>query len=283
VVLDVAFAAGAQWKKQTKPFLDALGERLIRYVDHHVHKDAWPLYQNDARFVLVPNKQAHACPELVTPALVKAAGPIDAVVAHCDFDGAIAAAKWLCAGREPYPGADEDARAVDSPGRGHRLTEQGARYAYAMDEASARYEREQQLPFMTKLTEAIAQRDSDPALDDEVDTLSRAARVAEDRDRARAKAHGEQRGQVFLVRVDDKQDNRSRRNLLMYAEEHARIGALLEPDPQGGHWLYAATFDESLDLEDVDGFAGGRSDFRFARAHKGGGDLIEALEQYAKR
>ena len=51
----------------------------------------------------------------------------------------------------------------------------------------------------------------------------------------------------------------------------------------GGHWLYAATFDEALDLEEVDGFAGGRSDFRFARAHGGGGDLIDALEKYAAR
>jgi hypothetical protein len=283
VVVDVAFAAGTQWKTKTKPFLDALGARLAKYVDHHVHKDAWPLYSNDPRFLLVPNKQAHACPELVSEALVREVGAVDAIVAHCDFDGAIAAAKWLNQGREPWPGADEDARAIDSPGRGHVLSAPGARIAYAMDEASARYEREQQTEFMTRVTRAIAERTSTPALDDEIDTLGAAARAAETADRAFASTEGTSMdGAVFLVRAKQKLDNRSRRNLLMFGEERARIGALLEPDPQGGHWLYAATFDEQLDLEDVDGFAGGRSDFRFARAHAGGGDLIDALVAYAK-
>lgn len=283
VVVDVAFAAGTQWKTKTRPFLEALGDRLAKFVDHHVHKDAWPLYANDPRFVLVPNKQAHACPELVTEALVNEVGKVDSIVAHCDFDGAVAAAKWLRGGREPWPGADEDARAIDSPGRGHALTEGGARFAYAMDEASARYEREQQIDFMTRATRAIENGETTPALDDELDALAAGARAAESRDRAHAAAHGEALSDaVFLTRVSEKLDNRSRRNLLLYAEEHARIGALLEPDPQGGHWLYAATFDEGLDLEDVAGFAGGRSDFRFARAHAGGKDLLDALVAYVR-
>lgn len=284
VVVDVAFAAGAQWKSKTKPFLDALGDRLAKYVDHHVHKDAWPLYASDPRFMLVPNKIAHACPELVTEALVRDVGAVDAVVAHCDFDGAIAAAKWLSGGREPWAGADEDARAIDSPGRGHTLTEVGARIAYAMDEASAHFERGPQTEFMSRVTRAIVARESTPGLDDEIDTLARAARAAEARDRAIAAERGTALSpEVFLVRVDEKLDNRSRRNVLLFSEERARIGCLLEPDPQGGHWLYAATFDETLDLEDVDGFAGGRSDFRFARAHAGGADLMDALVAYARR
>ena len=86
---------------------------------------------------------------------------------------------------------------------------------------------------------------------------------------------------VFVVRVPTKVDNRTRRNLLLFAEEHARIGALYEPDPQGGAWLTAATFDERIDLERVEGFDGGRSDYRFARAHKGGHDLVAALNAYA--
>ena len=42
------------------------------------------------------------------------AGPIDTVVCHVDFDGLASAAKWIRGGTEPYPGADDDARAVDT-------------------------------------------------------------------------------------------------------------------------------------------------------------------------
>lgn len=280
-MLDVAFAAGGQWKSKTRVFIDALGPRLVRFVDHHEHKDAWRHYKDDPRFLLVPNKIAHACPELVTPEVVQAAGPVDHIIAHADFDGAIAAVKWLRGGKEPWPGADEDARAVDSPGRGHTLSEQGARIALAMDEASARYDREKQLAFMTNVTTAVVEGSFEPALDDEIDLLGRAAREAEVTARVLGDRHGalEAPG-VFVIRLDEKPDNRTRRNLLMYAEEKARVGAVHEPDPAGGAWIIAATFDESLDLEKVEGFEGGRSDYRFARAHEGGRDLIEALSRY---
>lgn len=282
VALDVAFAASGQWKSKTKKLIDALGDRLVLWLDHHEHKEGWAAYQGDARFVLVPNKIAHACPELVTPARVAAAGVVDAIMAHADFDGALAAAKWLKAGLEPWPGADEDARAVDSPGRGHALSERGARIAYAFDEASASYKQGRELELLSKVTRAIVEGQFDPALDDELDGLARAARAAEQQARALAASRGARYASgLFLVRLDDKPDNRTRRNLLMFAEEQAAIGALLEPDPQGGHWLIAATFDERLDLADVDGFEGGRSDYRFARAHGGGDDLLAALAAYA--
>lgn len=282
VALDVAFAASGQWKSKTKKLIDALGDRLVLWLDHHEHKEGWAAYQGDARFVLVPNKIAHACPELVTPARVAAAGVVDAIMAHADFDGALAAAKWLKGGLEPWPGADEDARAVDSPGRGHALSERGARIAYAFDEASASYKQGRELELLSKVTRAIVEGQFDPALDDELDGLARAARAAEQQARALAASRGARYASgLFLVRLDDKPDNRTRRNLLMFAEEQAAIGALLEPDPQGGHWLIAATFDERLDLADVDGFEGGRSDYRFARAHGGGDDLLAALAAYA--
>jgi hypothetical protein len=67
-VVDVAFAGGDNFEKSTVPFLDALGDRLAIWIDHHEHPVGWARYQNDARFVLVPNQVAHACPELVTPA-----------------------------------------------------------------------------------------------------------------------------------------------------------------------------------------------------------------------
>src|SRR6266850_7233968 len=51
---------------------------------------------------------------MVTPELVRQTGPIDSILTHVDLDGLYAAAKWILGGNEPYPGADDDARAVDT-------------------------------------------------------------------------------------------------------------------------------------------------------------------------
>ncbi len=280
VVVDVAFAAGNQFKSKTKPFIDALGPRLVRWVDHHEHRIAWPQFKDDPRFLLVVNKKAHACPELVTPAVVQAAGQVDVLVAHCDFDGALSAVKWCRGGVEPWPGADEDARAIDSPGRGHTTTPQGVRIAGAMDEASARFERKEQLEFMTRCFDALVDGEEPLGLASEIDELAAAAKRAEDEGKETAKSGKEEAPGVFVVRLPGKVDNRMRRNLLLEAEARAPIGALFEPDPTGGAWLTAATFDESLDLEDVKGFEGGRSDYRFARVEKGGVEGVAALGAY---
>jgi len=116
VVLDLAFAAetsGGGFDKVTKPFIDALGPRLARWVDHHDHTRHAD-YANDARFVLSTKQEHGACPEMVTEALVKDTGPVDTIVCHTDFDGLASAAKWMRGGKEPYPGADDDARAIDT-------------------------------------------------------------------------------------------------------------------------------------------------------------------------
>lgn len=117
VVLDVAFAAagagGASFEKTTKPFIDGLGDRLAMWIDHHDHQKH-ALYAHDARFLLRTKAEHGACPEMVTPALVERAGPVDTICCHTDFDGLCAAAKWVRGGDEPYPGADDDARAIDT-------------------------------------------------------------------------------------------------------------------------------------------------------------------------
>jgi hypothetical protein len=117
VVLDIAFAAtvgtSVSYELTTKPFLDALGDRLAAWVDHHDH-ERHAQFAGDPRFVLATKAQHGACPEMVTPELVRQTGPIDCIVAHVDLDGLYAAAKWILGGNEPYRGADEDARAVDT-------------------------------------------------------------------------------------------------------------------------------------------------------------------------
>jgi len=117
VVLDVAFAAtvgtSISFDLVTRPFLDDLGDRLAAWVDHHDH-ERHADFRGDARFVLCTKAEHGACPEMITPELVRQVGPIDSICAHVDLDGLYAAAKWILDGREPYPGADDDARAIDT-------------------------------------------------------------------------------------------------------------------------------------------------------------------------
>ena len=117
VVLDVAFAATigstVSFDKVTRPFLEALGSRLAAWVDHHDH-EKHAAFAGDPRFVLATKAQHGACPEMITPELVRHTGPIDCICTHVDLDGLYAAAKWILGGVEPYAGADNDARAVDT-------------------------------------------------------------------------------------------------------------------------------------------------------------------------
>lgn len=117
VVLDIAFAAKigttVSFEQVTRPFLDGLGDRLAAWVDHHDH-EKHAEFAGDPRFVLSTKAEHGACPEMVTAELVRQTGPIDCICTHVDLDGLYAAAKWILGGKEPYAGADDDARAVDT-------------------------------------------------------------------------------------------------------------------------------------------------------------------------
>jgi len=117
VVLDIAFAAtvgtSVSFETITQPFLTGLGDRLAAWVDHHDH-ERHAEFARDPRFVLATKAQHGACPEMVTEELVRQVGPIDSILAHVDLDGLYAASKWILGGKQPYAGADDDARAVDT-------------------------------------------------------------------------------------------------------------------------------------------------------------------------
>jgi hypothetical protein len=116
VVLDVAFASEAAsggFEKITLPFIEQLGPRLAGWIDHHDHV-MHERYRGDPRFVLATKAEHGACPEMVTPELVERIGAVDTIVCHTDFDGLCSAAKWIRGGVEPYPGSDDDARAIDT-------------------------------------------------------------------------------------------------------------------------------------------------------------------------
>lgn len=114
-VLDIAFAGGVGggFEKVTLPFIAGLAGRLGVWVDHHDH-EAHERFRGDARFVLATKAEHGACPEMIDPALVERVGRIDTIVCHTDFDGLASAAKWIRGGNEPYPGCDDDARAIDT-------------------------------------------------------------------------------------------------------------------------------------------------------------------------
>ncbi len=116
-VLDIAFAGvggkSGSFESVTRPFIDGLGSRLRVWVDHHDH-DEHPNFAQDPRFVLATKAQHGACPEMIDPPLVERIGKLDTIVCHTDFDGLASAAKWLRGGTEPYVGADDDARAIDT-------------------------------------------------------------------------------------------------------------------------------------------------------------------------
>jgi hypothetical protein len=116
VVVDIAFAgagSGGGFEKVTLPFIQKLGDRLRAWVDHHDHHEH-ARYRDDARFVLATKAEHGACPEMIDPELVQRVGPIETIVCHTDFDGLASAAKWIRGGTEPYPGCDDDARAIDT-------------------------------------------------------------------------------------------------------------------------------------------------------------------------
>lgn len=115
VVLDIAFAGneGGGFEKVTLPLIQGLGERLIGWIDHHDHARHVE-YADDPRFLLATKAQHGACPEMIDPLLVTRIGAADTILCHSDFDGLASAAKWLRHGVESYPGADDDARAIDT-------------------------------------------------------------------------------------------------------------------------------------------------------------------------
>ena len=116
-VLDVAFASeggGASFDKTTLPFIKGLGSRLAAWVDHHDHERHVD-YAGDPRFVLTTKAEHGACPEMVTPEVVRAAGS-GRHGRRCTWisTGCIRGPSGCWAASSPTTGADADARAVDT-------------------------------------------------------------------------------------------------------------------------------------------------------------------------
>jgi hypothetical protein len=273
-VVDLAFAGGDNFERVTLPFLEALGDRLAIWIDHHEHPVGWARVRGDPRFLLVPNREAHACPELVTPEVVKRAGLVDVVVAHADLDGLLSAVKFLRGGNSPWPEADEDARASDSPGRGHAITEFGRLLQDSLGEAQASLRTKQRETLRQDLLSALV------ALPKPLPAALRARMVQLANDHAKtvaparelaAQAREEAKG-VLVVRVPKDLGRTLKKELLFLLEERAKVGVVVE-----GKSITAATFQESIDLSRCEALSAGRSDYRFAQIDDDGREIIARL------
>ena len=247
VVLDIAFAAtigtSVSFERTTRPFLDGLGDRLAAWVDHHDH-ERHADFAGDPRFVLSTKAEHGACPEMVTPELVRQTGPIDCIMTHVDLDGLYAAAKWILGGAEPYPCADDDARAVDT-----RVGAPGP-IAVRIDRALRAKFRDDQLKRAVVQFLVGGLR---PGVHD--DLITEAAAEFERRD-ARTQALAKQftiRGRVAVVDTAGYAGQFDKTDLLLAGQALAKVAIVRD----SGMVSIAAPFDSGWDFVEIFGLGGG--------------------------
>jgi hypothetical protein len=245
VVVDLAFAGmGSGFDKVTLPFIEGLGERLAAWVDHHDH-DEHARFASDPRFVLAKKSEHGACPEMVTPELVQRIGAVDTIVCHTDFDGLASAAKWIREGVEPYPGCDDDARALDTRiGTASKL-------AVRFDRALRAKPRDHGLfgLIVRHLSTGLA----DTSLWQPIDEAA-AELIPIERETRRAAERFEKIGQdVVLVDVAEGYGQIDKTLLLLIGQERARVAIVLDQN----NVAMAAPFDSGMNFLELLGLSGG--------------------------
>lgn len=266
VVLDVAFAAeagGSSFERSTLPFIEALGERLVAWVDHH-DSHHHVRFAGDPRFILATKAEHGACPEMISRELVQRVPAPDTIVCHRDFDGLASAAKWLRGGDEPYPGCDEDARAIDTcttePSAVGRRLERALR-ARPRDDALA-----------AQVLAVLLAGGSDAAAWSPIDAAGAELGPLEQRARALAEGYRAVGPELVLVDVTGQPDAYDKTLLLLMGQRRARTAAVVDGDTV----TFAAAFDSGVDLVATFGLSGGmptRVSLRRARL----GEALRAL------
>jgi hypothetical protein len=269
VVLDVAFAAnagGASYEKVTLPFIEGLGSRLAMWIDHHDH-DRHRDYEGDPRFVLRTKAQHGACPELVTPERVEAAGPIDTICCHLDFDGLCSAAKWIRGGIEPYEGADADARAIDT-----RLGEPSER-ARVLDRALRARPRDEALRGL--IVRYLVDGANDSAMYRDFQRAAQALASME-REAKRLAARYQVEGQLAICDATRRDGPYDKTELLLLGQRLAPISLVHDETTV----TVAARFDSGIDLVGLLGLNGGMPT-RVSVGAKRLDEVIERLRDFA--
>jgi hypothetical protein len=246
-VLDIAFASetgGASFESVTLPFIESLGSRLAIWVDHH-DSAHHARFASDPRFVLAPKAVHGACPEMIDPALVERAGRVDTIVCHNDFDGLVSAAKWLRGGREPYPGCDDDARAVDT--RLGQPSAVGARFDRALRG------RPRDAALFGVVVRHLAGGLEDASLWEPIDRAAEEVAALEAEARELAKKYVRLSDRVAFVDVAGRRGPYDKTLLLLIGQERAPISAVLD----GDSLTVAAAFDSGLNFLTLLGLSGG--------------------------
>ncbi|HWB81208.1 MAG TPA: hypothetical protein VG755_39865 [Nannocystaceae bacterium] len=246
VVLDIAFAAvglGKGFEKTTGAFISQLGARLARWVDHHDH----PLhveYRKDPRFVLATKAEHGACPEMITPTLVADTGPVDTICCHFDLDGLYSAAKWILGGREPYAGADDDARVIDT------------RIGVATAEAD-RIDQALRAHWLDETLKLRVVHYLVGGLQPGIERDSIVAAAADFRRRAEAAASLADRflveDGIALLEIPSSAAAFDKTELLLIGQQRATVAIVVE----AGNATIAADFDSGLDFVELLGIGGG--------------------------
>lgn len=246
-ILDVAFVAdelGTSFEGTTRKLIRDLGDRLAVWVDHHDH-DRHPEFASDSRFVLAKKSEHGACPEMIDEALVARTGPVDTILCHLDLDGLYAAAKWLRGGREPYPGADDDARVIDT-----RIGTPGP-IADRIDRALRAHFRDDDLKLA--IVRYVASGASDAELRSRID---RAAADFDDMEQETHRLAGlyEPRGRaVFIDAQQHARTTFDKTELLLRGQALAQIAVVRH----AGYVTLAAAFDSGVDFLKMFGISGG--------------------------
>jgi hypothetical protein len=243
-VLDVAFASeggGSSFEKTTLPFINGLGARLAAWVDHHDHERHVD-YRGDARFVLCTKAEHGACPEMITPELVRAAGPVDTVAVHLDLDGIYSGAKWVLGGVEPYEGADADARAVDTR-RG-----QPGPIATRIDRALRARFRDETLKH--RVVQYLVARAKAPVLWEEIERAAREIDPLLDESRRLADRYELREGVAYVEAQGRPYD---KTELLLLGQERAPVAVVRD----AGSLTIAADFESGFDFVRMFNLGGG--------------------------
>jgi hypothetical protein len=262
VVLDLAFASDSAagsgsggFEKVTLPLIVGLGTRLAAWVDHHDHARHVD-FASDPRFVLATKAEHGACPEMVTPEIVARAGAVDTIVCHTDFDGLCSAAKWIRGGVEPYPGADDDARGVDT--RTFAPSPIGDRFDRAIRSRS------RDSALFGLIVRHLSTGLADASLWEPIDVAAAGFAKSEAAARAVAQRYtvidlkpppGLPPGCTSLAFVDATAERGSydKTQLLLLGQERARIAALVDTDTLS----FAAQFDSGVNFLKALGLSGG--------------------------
>lgn len=246
VVLDIAFAADALGKgfdKTTGKFIEQLGARLAAWVDHHDHPRHVD-FERDERFTLCTKAQHGACPEMIDEEMVRLVGPVDTIVAHFDVDGLYAAAKWMLGGVEPYKGADDDARCIDT-----RIGEPGPKAVLVDKALRARYRdenlKQRALRWLIRGQKDGVERDSLNEAADEYDrtalnSISIAERFSID-------------GGIAHVHIKSGEGPFDKTELLLLGQKVATVAVVID----NGNVSIAAPFDSGLNFVELLELGGG--------------------------